>query len=429
MKTKSEKFIQKRRFVMALPMLVLPFVFVIFWALGGGQQSDTNLSPVEVVGLNPDLPDAQVEEAPWDKLALYEKAVRDSLKFKEQQQTDPYAELPLATFSSEKKVFQTASPTRPHPVVGNSKTYLDPNEAKVNEKLNELYRELGNANSVKKSTTVKRSVEHQDTDHVSADVKKLEEMMEMMKSDSSEDPEMQQLGGMLDKILDIQHPDRVRNRLIDENERMREKSFEVEIPQDDGVVSLLASTEDDLADSLIAVNHVANFENSFYGLDEPNQLPDKQSNAIQAVVHDTQELVDGSTVKIRLLQDVVVNGQLIPKGFVFGTASINGERLSIKITSVHDRSSILPVSLAAYDLDGLEGIYIPGAIERDVAKQSSDQAMQGLQFMTMDQSLGAQAASAGIQAAKGLFSKKVKLVKVTVKAGYQILLKDQNDRL
>jgi hypothetical protein len=45
----------------------------------------------------------------------------------------------------------------------------------------------------------------------------------------------------------------------------------------------------------------------------------------------------------------------------------------------------------------------------------------------MDQSISAQAASAGLQAAKGLFSKKMKLIRVTVKAGYKILLKDQKD--
>jgi len=46
----------------------------------------------------------------------------------------------------------------------------------------------------------------------------------------------------------------------------------------------------------------------------------------------------------------------------------------------------------------------------------------------MNQSLKAQATNAGIQAAKGLFSKKIKLVRVTVKAGYKILLKDDNAR-
>jgi conjugative transposon TraM protein len=129
------------------------------------------------------------------------------------------------------------------------------------------------------------------------------------------------------------------------------------------------------------------------------------------------------------MNDVYINGRLIPRGqFIYGTCAINGERLTIKINSVRDGNSLFPISLSTYDMDGLEGIYIPGAITRDAAKQSSDQAMQSMQILSMDQSLSAQAANAGIAAAKGLFSKKVKLIKVVVKAGYKILLKDGNNR-
>jgi len=42
--------------------------------------------------------------------------------------------------------------------------------------------------------------------------------------------------------------------------------------------------------------------------------------------------------------------------------------------------------------------------------------------MSLDPSIGAQAAGAGIEAAKSLFSKKVKLIKATVNAGLQVLL-------
>jgi len=45
--------------------------------------------------------------------------------------------------------------------------------------------------------------------------------------------------------------------------------------------------------------------------------------------------------------------------------------------------------------------------------------------MSLDPSIGQQAASVGIEAAKGLFSKKAKLIKVTVKAGYKVLLMDK----
>ena len=79
-------------------------------------------------------------------------------------------------------------------------------------------------------------------------------------------------------------------------------------------------------------------------------------------------------------------------------------------------------------MDGLDGIYIPGAITRDVAKQSADRAVQGIGFTALDPSIKVQAASAGIEAAKTLFSKKAKLIKVMVKAGYQVLLRDEKQK-
>ncbi|MEI9808557.1 MAG: hypothetical protein WDO16_12190 [Bacteroidota bacterium] len=59
-------------------------------------------------------------------------------------------------------------------------------------------------------------------------------------------------------------------------------------------------------------------------------------------------------------------------------------------------------------------------------KQSADQTIQSLELASLDPSLKVQAANAGIQTAKSLLTKRTKLVKVTVKAGYQVLLKDDN---
>ncbi len=76
----------------------------------------------------------------------------------------------------------------------------------------------------------------------------------------------------------------------------------------------------------------------------------------------------------------------------------------------------------------MEGLYIPGAISRDASKKGVDDAIQSLQIMTMDPSVSAQVAGAGIQAAKGLFGKKVKQIRVKVKAGYKLLLRDNKLR-
>jgi conjugative transposon TraM protein len=105
---------------------------------------------------------------------------------------------------------------------------------------------------------------------------------------------------------------------------------------------------------------------------------------------------------------------------------LNAERLEVEINSIRYNQSLYPVKLSVYDIDGLPGIYIPGAITRDVAKQSVDNSLQLMELSTMDPSLKAQATSAGIGAAKSLLSKKVKQVKVMVKAGYKVLLKDKN---
>ena len=118
---------------------------------------------------------------------------------------------------------------------------------------------------------------------------------------------------------------------------------------------------------------------------------------------------------------------IFPKdNFVFGTSSLNGERLEIEIHSIRYNNSLFPVNMEVYDMDGLPGIYIPGAITRDVAKQSADNGVQTMDMTSLDPTLKAQAATAGINAAKTLLSKKAKLVRVFVKAGYKILFKKKH---
>jgi hypothetical protein len=105
---------------------------------------------------------------------------------------------------------------------------------------------------------------------------------------------------------------------------------------------------------------------------------------------------------------------------------LNNERLEIEVNSIRNGNSLFPVKLEVYDMDGLPGIHIPGAITRDVAKQSADNGLQLMELTSVDPSLKAQAATAGINTVKSLMSRKVKQVKVLVKAGYKVLLRDKN---
>jgi len=67
---------------------------------------------------------------------------------------------------------------------------------------------------------------------------------------------------------------------------------------------------------------------------------------------------------------------------VYGATTLNGERLNIKINSIRYHHSLLPVALTVFDSDGINGIYIPGAITREVAKQSAGRAVQGIGLTT-----------------------------------------------
>lgn len=424
---KTPKMIRQRRFLLVLPLLALPFMTMIFWALGGGKVEKVEAQAAAKKGFNINLPDANLkDDKPMDKMSYYNQAQLDSVKFSELVKNDPnYKNIGLTDtdeyLPNGEDTFQLPANKRGlNTSLYGSHGHNDPNTDKIYRKLAELDNEMNKPVPAPTEDDQYDMYSRRNSNNTavsSSDVDRLEQMMNTMNQPTGEDPEMKQLNGMLDKILDVQYPDRVQERLKQASEANRGQVFAVSSKKKDNNITILDT------------DHVTgSTPNGFYSLTGTTAIADSQ-NAIQAVIHETQTIVDGSTVKLRLLNDVFINGVRIPKdNFLFGIASLRGERLGIKINSVRYNNSLFPVELSVYDMDGLDGIYIPGAITRDVAKQSADRSMQAIGLTSLDPSWQAQAAGAGIEAAKTLFSKKVKLIKVTVKAGYQVLLKDEKQK-
>lgn len=382
-KQQTAETLRKRKFLMVLPLLIFPFLTMAFWALGGGKGNKR----IEIVepqqGFNTSLPQARFNPAEkQDKFSIYETSAKRS-EISDGLGGDAYNQL---TFSD--------SP----------ENLGDPNEQKINEKLALISSRLNNQETSVQSYHSSQSSNYGSSGNMSADVNRLETLMQNLQAGNADDPEMAQLNEVLEKILDIQHPKRTRDKLKTKSENTTQGVFTVHLAQGDDNQNLYALAK--------------NINSKYAGNSE---------NAIKATIHQDQDIVSGSIVKLRLLDSINVNGKIIPtNSYIYGIAAVDGERLKIDIATLRYRNSILPVSLTAYDLDGLEGLYIPGAITRDASKKGVDEAIQSLQIMTMDPSVSAQVAGAGIQAAKGLFSKKVKQVRVKVKAGYQLLLRDNN---
>jgi len=125
------------------------------------------------------------------------------------------------------------------------------------------------------------------------------------------------------------------------------------------------------------------------------------------------------------LDTLRLKGQIIPKGqLIFGTAVISNQRILLDIRNIRLETSIVPVNLTVYSFDGMKGINAPSAILKETAAGGTDDLVRSIQLATMDQSIATQVASAGIDAAKSLVSKKTKQIKVKLKAGQQVLLRN-----
>lgn len=421
-KEKSAKFLNQRKFFVVVPLVILPFLTLFFWSLGGGTSTDAQELPKEKNGLNTSIPDANINKNNNpNKMAFYDNARRDSNVLRSKIASDPYYRKSQSEHESTLNQAINSDGFRTSNLNSSLKgsSYRDPNEAKVYQKLDQLNSAINTQATIQPKTT--ESFRPASGTVNSADIDRLEKMMKTMGEKDGDDPEMQQINAMLEKILDIQHPDRVTEKLKTTSEMKRGQVFPVAAGIGVDAVNLFPGTS---AGGLGSAFQNQVQTSGFFSLEEPFN-GNTSANAITAVVHDSQILVNGSTVKLRLTTDIYINGVLIPKdNFLYGTASLSGDRLGIEVSSLQYENSIFPVALTTYDIDGLPGIYIPDAISRNVAKESADRAVQSMGITSFDPSLGAQAAGAGIEAVRNIISKKVRLIKVTVKAGYQVLLRD-----
>ena len=194
-------------------------------------------------------------------------------------------------------------------------------------------------------------------------------------------------------------------------------------PVSEQVVSALAQP---MSDSTFRSEYVK--ERNYIFHTAIGTAPLTEKNTISACVHTQQTVTDGQTVRFRLLEPMLVSGKEIPRNTsVVGVAKIQGERLNVLISSLEYHGNIIPVELAVYDTDGQAGIFIPGSMERSAAKEivagMGTSAGSSMNFST---DAGAQlAADLGkglIQGTSQYFSKKMRTVKVHLKAGYKVLL-------
>ena len=156
-------------------------------------------------------------------------------------------------------------------------------------------------------------------------------------------------------------------------------------------------------------------------------------NTIAAVIAGNQSVIDGESVKLRTTEPMWVGNRLIPRNTtIVGSARVQGERLEIEITSIECQGSIYDVELQVYDSDGQEGINIPGNMESDALHEiGANMGSTMGSSINISTNTGAQIASdvgrGLINGVSQYLTKKMRTVKVHLKAGYRVMLHQSED--
>ncbi len=99
---------------------------------------------------------------------------------------------------------------------------------------------------------------------------------------------------------------------------------------------------------------------------------------IKAMIDKTTKAHEGTRLRFKLLDDVVVKGVKLKKGtYLYGTVTGFGQqRVMADITSILVKDKFLKIHLSVYDLDGMQGFYVPESAFRDMMKNAGSAAMQ-----------------------------------------------------
>ena len=155
-----------------------------------------------------------------------------------------------------------------------------------------------------------------------------------------------------------------------------------------------------------------------------------EKKLIKAIIDENVKAVDGSRVRLRLLDDIEINETVVPKGsYIYAIMSgFGSQRVKGSVKSILVDDELIKVSLSIYDTDGLEGLYVPGSAFRETTKDVASGAMSGNMNMgttSSNNSLsqwGMQAITNAYQKTSNAISKAIKKNSAKLKYGTFVYL-------
>lgn len=390
-------FLKKNKTLLFLPLVLLPFVVLIFYILGGGENTKTEQTAGvnHQSGINYHLPQAEKSITIFDKMEAWERQLNRSATTDYNILEEPDSlseETPEETPLSDDMSADASTGRIPGPPE-NLLAHIRNRETSIRK---ELEGEPGESESMVNTKT-------RATTWSGGKKRGTNKTGEMNESKKQREPRFTGITE-LDKVFD---ENIVLTRQNDSLKQSLQKFQMEELKREKrqhGSFTLEKETR-----------------NGF-------QQGESKNNPVKAEIYETTTVLDGNRVKLRLLEKVRVNGlEIAQNSFIYGICKISNERLQITVSRIPSGETFLPVTLVIHDLDGLPGLYVPDNAARNVTQEAGSSANTSSVFGVTGDPL----TYAGIRAADRTTQallKRVRLKRVTVKKNTLVYLINQNQQ-
>lgn len=154
-------------------------------------------------------------------------------------------------------------------------------------------------------------------------------------------------------------------------------------------------------------------------LDEASvTVPSDDTHPFKCMFVREEKIKSGQRVSVRLLEDIVVGGILIPKNsHLMASCSINS-RLDLEISNIEMQGRILALGYEAYDTDGTRGIYCPDVGSAGKTVRSRGTNLAGTALSSRVGRLASDVVSTGVSLIESATGERT----VTVPAGYTFFI-------
>lgn len=414
-KEEKSKQLTPRQIQQRKKMLVYPLLFVVFgvcmYIIFAPAYKDT-LEDETVNGYNVEIPSPSSDEIAEDKLSAYEAEMQKKKQEEKVKTLEDYAFLLQGEKGEPENLFGEPEKTKePDSKMQSSvSTYQE-----MNREMQSFY-QPDNDKERREKADLERQIEQ------------LQQQLQGIQTQPNQQELMEESYKLAAKYLNVQAaetavPTSPVTLVNEENKRDVNPVCGVS----DGVVSRLGA-----ANSNRVVSQLGNTNpnSRFYSL---SNVEKSTRTLIKACVYSDLVLFFGENtgvqkVSLRLLEAMQVGSIIIPRNTLLtGIARLRDKRLTVTVDNLIYDNKIISISLKVFDMDGLEGINVPGSQELNSTKETASALTGNLgTSINLNGSAGQQLASdlarGVIQNAASYLGKKIKTVKITLTGNYMVYL-------